>query len=752
MAIYWTFNQEATTDGTVTNAAAKSGAYTLNLCTADGTVIDTTSVTLGQLTVKASAEDPSPKTAFFEVGKAGKVSELLGAAVTDPTPAEGKVFEGWTTNGTTVITTEALNNVTPTGDVTYTAKFGDDYIVSAELGTKPDSAFVKEASVTATVNGTAITLEGAVATEGEYLLKYVTKAGTEIDTVVVAVDEDGKVTLKDSESFTVGGKNYTVSGTLTLANIDAGTPDVNLESVNATAVDKENLATALASVDADAMDDLVAAVAASDDLTAIQNMTEYKEAVEDGADVKIEVYLDVTAEEYSSTEQSLTLDITPKARIIDVDTSDTLVDNISLATHAVVTDGAPVSITIPLPAGFPTENVYVEHDGQYEPATISDGSVIITTTSFSKFRIFVDSRSVSVKFAGDADPTVLKFANVGSDMKDPAPSQTGKYFAGWTDVEDSTVVKFRNTLDEETFAALIAAAGGDTLNLYPVFTEIPADINHPNGPGQVDPNAPTVTIGVTQPENGTLSVEPKQAKAGEQVTVTVTPSEKYYVATSVTAKGDTTVTATKNANGTFTFTMPAGNTVTVTAEIKHIFDLFTDVPAGSFYADPVKWAVEQGITLGNSTDYSTFGTTASCTRKEMVLFLYRAAGEPAVTGSSNNFADITGSQYDAYRNAIQWAVDNGITQGTSETTFAPDDVCSRSQMVTFLYRYDQEPAVTGSNSFVDVPADAFYKTAVQWAVNKEVTQGTNAAGTTFEPYTACSRGQMVTFLYRYMGE
>ena len=233
------------------------------------------------------------------------------------------------------------------------------------------------------------------------------------------------------------------------------------------------------------------------------------------------------------------------------------------------------------------------------------------------------------------------------------------------------------------------------------------------------------------------------------MTVTVKPNEKYHVVTGVTVKGENgNITATKNADGTYSFTMPKGS-VTVSATIAHMYDLFTDVPKDiAEYGTAIKWAVEQGITLGTDpVGYTTFGPHSACTRAQMVVFLYRAAGSPAVTGT-NAFTDVPKDA--EIQKAVQWAVSKGITRGTSDTTFAPYDPCTRSQMVTFLHRNHSEPAATGTNNFADVPADAFYKTAVQWAVNEGVTKGTS--DTTFAPNDACTRVQMVTFLYRDMGK
>ena len=168
---------------------------------------------------------------------------------------------------------------------------------------------------------------------------------------------------------------------------------------------------------------------------------------------------------------------------------------------------------------------------------------------------------------------------------------------------------------------------------------------------------------------------------------------------------------------------------------------FTDVAAGSYCADAVQWAVANGITKG--TDTTHFSPNAGCTRGQVVTFLWRAAGEPVVSGNVR-FVDVAPGSY-CYE-AVKWAVANGITKGTDATHFSPNAGCTRGQVVTFMYRAEGEPAVGGSNGFVDVAAGSYCYNAVQWAVANGITKGTDA--THFSPSATCTRGQIVTFLYR----
>ena len=169
---------------------------------------------------------------------------------------------------------------------------------------------------------------------------------------------------------------------------------------------------------------------------------------------------------------------------------------------------------------------------------------------------------------------------------------------------------------------------------------------------------------------------------------------------------------------------------------------FTDVLPGSYYHDAVLWAVENNITAGTSA--TTFSPGASCTRAQSVTFLWRAAGSPAPKTRTMPFTDVKAGSY--YYDAVLWAVENGITKGTSETAFSPDAVCSRAQIVTFLWRSQNTPAAGAVNPFTDVKADAYYADAVLWAVKENVTKGTT--DTTFSPNANCTRAQIVTFIWR----
>ena len=170
---------------------------------------------------------------------------------------------------------------------------------------------------------------------------------------------------------------------------------------------------------------------------------------------------------------------------------------------------------------------------------------------------------------------------------------------------------------------------------------------------------------------------------------------------------------------------------------------FTDIRESAYYHDPVLWAVANNVT--NGTSDSTFSPDEGCTRAQVVTFLWRAAGKPDPASSESPFSDVKEGAY--YFNAVLWAVETGITNGTSDTTFSPDETCTRAQIVTFLWRYEEQPAPAGtSNPFADVKPSAYFGSAVLWAVETGITNGTSA--TTFDPEDTCTRAQVVTFLYR----
>jgi hypothetical protein len=247
------------------------------------------------------------------------------------------------------------------------------------------------------------------------------------------------------------------------------------------------------------------------------------------------------------------------------------------------------------------------------------------------------------------------------------------------------------------------------------------------------------TIKATAGVNGSISPTGNvSVREGRDQTFTITP-DKGYVVANVKIDGRS-IGAVKS----YTFENVRRNH---TIEVSFArANEFIDVPAGSYFYEAVMWAVENGVTTGISA--SRFDPDGICTRAQAVTFLWRVAGSPAAKSAVMPFADVKVGSY--YYDAVLWAVENGITKGTSETMFSPDATCSRAQIVTFLWRSQKSPAAGTANPFTDVKASAYYADAVLWAVKEDVTKGTT--NTTFSPDANCTRAQIVTFIWRALAE
>ena len=254
---------------------------------------------------------------------------------------------------------------------------------------------------------------------------------------------------------------------------------------------------------------------------------------------------------------------------------------------------------------------------------------------------------------------------------------------------------------------------------------------------------PTYSVTTPSASNGSVTVSPKNASKGDRVTVTVKPDSGYEIGsvTVLDSKGNE-LKLTDKGDGKYTFTMPGGK-----VEVKATFvkagetSPFVDVPADSYYFDAVKWAQKLGITNGKAN--GLFGSNDPCTRGQIVTFLWRAAGSPEPKGAASGMSDVVSGSY--YEKAVAWAIENGITTGTTASTFSPDATCTRAQAVTFLARALNAKAASAAE-FSDVPTDSYFADAVAWAAANGVTEG--IGGSLFGSDNDCTRGQIVTFLYR----
>ena len=311
-----------------------------------------------------------------------------------------------------------------------------------------------------------------------------------------------------------------------------------------------------------------------------------------------------------------------------------------------------------------------------------------------------------------------------------------------------TATLYTNGLDTGTYTCQVTwdylGTPDDTSDDYTLTSE-PVEYTAPApAPDYSDDYDPTYPVVENKGEdsNGTVKLSSNYSTPGSTVTVTVTP-DKYYCVEKIIvrdASGKEIQTA-KNADGTYSFKMPYSK---VTVEAVYVWENpFVDVAEDTFYFDAVEWALKNDITEGTSE--TTFSPAAACTRAQMVTFLWRAAGCPEPTVKGCAFTDVDMDSY--YSKAVLWAVENGITSGITATSFRPSMECSRAQMAAFLCRMANGAAKSAKSTFVDVADDAYYAESVRWAVENGITEGTG--NNMFSPNATCTRGQMVTFLYRF---
>lgn len=315
----------------------------------------------------------------------------------------------------------------------------------------------------------------------------------------------------------------------------------------------------------------------------------------------------------------------------------------------------------------------------------------------------------------------------------PTPTRSGYTFNGWYTADGTRITT--NTVFTED------------ITVYANWSKIDTPSNPSYNDNDSSDSDPTYSITVpSHITGGTVKVTPTSSCERQRVTVTVKANLGYELnQLIVTDRKGNELKLTDKGDGKYTFTMPDSK-VTVDVSFIAIAEVptvvaFTDVPSGAYYFDAVAWAVKKGVTSGVSA--TMFSPDSNCTRAQIVTFLWRAAGSP-VMGGNCQFTDVASGSY--YYDAVQWAIVQGITAGTSATTFRPDATCTRGQAVTFMYRAAGSPVVGESSAFADVSGDAYYTNAVQWAVSKGVTAGTST--TTFSPDSNCTRAQIVSFLYR----
>ncbi|MBR5536761.1 MAG: S-layer homology domain-containing protein, partial [Clostridia bacterium] len=258
-------------------------------------------------------------------------------------------------------------------------------------------------------------------------------------------------------------------------------------------------------------------------------------------------------------------------------------------------------------------------------------------------------------------------------------------------------------------------------------------------------SVPAYPVDVTDSTNGKIESDMDRASKDDTVTLTIKPEQGYVLEKLVITDQEGNEIPYVEEDGKYTFTMPASKVSVAVTFLEDIANQknFADVPADAYYAEAVRWAANNGIAAGVEGDY--FLPDAYCTRAQAITLLWRAAGSPAPESSMMRFEDVAEDAY--YYEAVLWAVEKGLTTGISETEFAPDMECTRAQIATLLWRAAGYPTAEGIEMrFADVAEGAYYYEAVLWAVEAGVTTGTTE--TTFTPDVQCTRAQIVTFLWR----
>ena len=535
-------------------------------------------------------------------------------------------------------------------------------------------------------------------------------------------------------SVVMGGITYTVNAASMVKSVNEisftdGTTKVGVLPEDAS----ESLKTA-ATAENNGIIGLNASLAAEAE-NLVKNALGETEAPANGVIVTTYGYIDVV--EYVP-EKSYTVKITPRFAINGKDGAE-------IAVGVIQNDwlSAPIEVklTVPGEINLDLAKTYVRQtraDGRSEYIKlnrIEGQTVFFSADELCTFEIVNDSRTARITFpVNDGMQTIVYGPeDIGAALPTVTPPN-GKIFKGWMVGE-----KTYTSVTEEMLSTFDGMAGA--IQAEPVFQDR-------NQGGEVIPSgsgsgSSTYPVEVSNKEYGTITVSPKNASAGDTVTVTVKPDSGYVLGslTVTDSKGDE-LTLTDLGDGRYRFTMPARRVEVKASFVKTVeVSPFADVMIDAYYYEAVKWAVKNGITTGVGNDL--FAPGQSCTRAQIVTFLWRAAGSPEPKGTAAAMSDVLSGSY--YEKAVAWAIENGVTTGTGEGKFSPDATCTRAQAVTFLARALNAKTASAAE-FSDVPTDSYYAEAVAWASANGVTEGIGSG--LFAPDSDCTRGQIVTFLYR----
>lgn len=568
----------------------------------------------------------------------------------------------------------------------------------------------------------------------------------------LAFVEDGLISVPEGKFFKVTEKSENAAEVAppSVPNVITGTEVP--ESV------KEAVETAVKNTESVGLTSAASGAANSNTVTEESGKAELKKVHtvkdEDTVTIYVQPYLDIVVTGADVGEgdaiTTLTLNISPMVQTVA--TTANSADKIDLESNAVAIGEpaalvvtTPVTITIPLPAGFVGDQLQVKHvkdNGKvyYYAAEVTgdtDKKATFTVTNgFSAFTLQAqDARKLTVSFDanGGAEVKAAEYSitNVGDTL--PTSSKSGYTFSGWT----FTGLSGTYTTLPDLWSA---TAGTEDFDITAT-----AQFSY-NGGGT---SSSGYAVNITSAAHGTVTASPRSAAKGTTVTLTVKPDSGYVLdSLSVTDKNGDSVSLNEIGSGKYTFTMP-GSSVTVKAAFAEgNATPFTDVSTGDWYYDAVKYVYKAGMM--NGTTATSFGPEVTTTRAMIVTILYRLEGEPAVSAASV-FTDVAAGQY--YTNAVAWASSKNIVGGYGDGKFGPEDTITREQLAAILYRYAQykgyDVSATNSlNGFADVgQLSSYAEAAMQWANGEGLITG--VTGTTLAPTGSATRAQVATILMRF---
>ena len=565
----------------------------------------------------------------------------------------------------------------------------------------------------------SLTASGNIQTDGEYTTGTLTiQRSIVVDDTDVSVTVDGgkaEITVTEDEladivnsadgdvSVNLGGVEGVDELVLPGSLLEALSESGNADSLTITTED------ASISMSSGVLDTVANAVTRGEDTVAVK-LTSVEE------------------DDLTDLQQAALNSITRDAVIVEVSLIITHADGTETELHQL---GGNVEVTVPyedeVPEGKYIVVCYLSDDGNvtyvrgaYDAET---KQVTFTTNHFSNYAVFVSADPAVVVNGGSGSGIYA----VGETVTIRADGKSGYVFAGW-EIVSGTVTLTDAKAAETTFTMPAGTVELTASYIKNSFT------GGSGGGGSVS------TYTLTFETNGGSKITSVSKSGGAAIDLT------GYVPTRTGYDFDGWYSDAKLTDKITSVKLTKNMTVYAKWTEKSDENPFTDVSGDAYYADAVIWAVGKGITSG--TTATTFTPNNPCTRAQAVTFLWRAAGSPAPKSGVNPFADVKADAY--YYDAVLWAVEQGITKGTTDTAFSPNSTCTRAQIVTFLWRSQKSPTADGVNPFTDVAAGAYYNSAVLWAVENGITSGTTAA--TFSPNATCTRAQIVTFLYRCLGE